>query len=99
MLAVQKQIKYFSRIMTRPDGSQVLVVFELIERNEHLVARAVYAEALDADTVPEQKVYALPGVKSPTEFVLVKSIFGHFVSIFSKDFSFMTCSIARAPNF
>lgn len=99
MLAIQKQPKYFSRVMTLPNGKQALVFFELIERNGHIIAKAIRAEVVGEKTVSKQKVCALPGVKSPTEFIPVKSIFCDFVSTFSKDFSFMTCSIARAPNF
>ncbi len=99
MLAIQKQPRYFSRLMKLPNGAEALVVFMLIERNGHLVAKAVYAEALDVKSVPEEKVCALPGVKSPTEFVPVKSIFGDFVADFSRDYSFVMSQRTRAPSF
>jgi len=82
-----------------PNGIEALVFFELIERNGHLIAKAIYAEAIDINSVPEQKVYCLPSVISPTEFIPVKSIFSDFVSTFSKDFSFIMSQPTRAPNF
>ncbi len=99
MLAIQKQSKYFSRLITMPNGQTALVFFELIERNGHVVAKAIHVEAVDINTVPEQKVYALPTVKSTTEFIPIKSVFIDLVSTFSRDFSFTTCQITRAPNF
>jgi hypothetical protein len=99
MLAIQKSPKYFSRMMTMPNGVPALVVFELIERNGHLVAKAVYAEAVDTSTIPEEKVFALPGVKSPVEFIPIKSVFYHQVSDFLKDFSFVKSQRTRAPSF
>lgn len=98
MLAIQKQVKYFSRMMTMPNGVEALVVFELIERNGHLVAKAIYAEAIDASTIPEQKVYALPGIKSPVEFVPVQFFTSNFIHSFLKDFSFVKSQRTRAPS-
>jgi len=99
MLAIQKQAKYFSRVIKMPNGVEALVFFELVERNGHLVAKAIHAEAIDTNIIPKEKIYALPGIKSPVEFIPIQSPFCDFVSFFSKDFSFMTCLVTRAPNF
>jgi hypothetical protein len=99
MLAIQKQPKYFSRMMTMPNGVEALVVFELIERNGHLVAKAIYAEAVDTSTIPEEKVFALPGIKSPVEFVPIQFFPADVIHSFLKDFSFITSQQTRAPSF
>ncbi len=99
MLAIQRRNKYISKVMMMPNGVEALVVFELIERNGKVIAKAVYAEAVDINTVPEQDVLCLPCVKSPTEFLPKKTIFSDLVSNFSKDYSFLTCLVTRAPNF
>ena len=99
MLAIQRQNKYFSKVMTLPNGTKALVYFELIERNGHVIAKAIRAEAINSDIFSEEKIYALPCIKSPISFIPVKSIFSDLLSIFSKDFSFMSCHITRAPNF
>ena len=99
MLAIQKQPKYFSRFMSMPNGTQAWVVFELIERNGHLVAKAIYAEAVNTSSIPEEKVYALPGIKSPVEFVPVQFFPGEVSHSFLKDYSFVLSQPTRAPSF
>ena len=99
MLAIQKQPKYFSRMMTMPNGVEALVVFELIERNGHLVAKAIYAEAMDTSTIPEEAFIALPGIKSPVEFIPVQFFSADIIHSFLKDFSFITSQQTRAPSF
>jgi hypothetical protein len=99
MLAVQKQSKYFSKVMMMPNGVEALVIFELVERNGHLIAKAIYAEAIDASTIPEQKVYALPGSVICSDVTPVKGFFTAFVSPYFKDFSFLTSQLTRAPSF
>ena len=84
--------------MTMPNGTQALVFFELIERNGHLIAKAIRAEAIDLSAVPEQKVCALPGIKSPTKFVPIISNFYSVVDLFCKDLSFVMSQPTRAPS-
>jgi len=98
MLAIQKQPKYFSRFMSLPNGTQAWVVFELIERDGHLVAKAIYAEAIDANKVPEQHIYALPGIKSPVEFIPVQFFPVSTIHSFLKDLSFVISQPTRAPS-
>lgn len=99
MLAIQRQPKYFSKVMTMPNGVEALVYFEIIERDGHFIAKAIYAEAIDASTIPEQKVYALPGCLTCSDVLPIKSYFAPIVSTFLKDFSFVTSQPTRAPSF
>ena len=98
MLAIQKKNKYFSRIMTMPNGVEALVVFELIEQNGHLVAKAVYAEAIDASTIPEQKICLINGKCFISQVAPIKSYFTAFVTPYFKDFSFVMSQPTRAPS-
>ena len=99
MLAIQKRPKYFEKVVHLPNGEWAMVVFELIERNGQIIAKAVSGKLL-ADIQAEQpEILCLPSVKSPVEFIPVRSIFSDFVSIFSKDFSFIMSQPTRAPSF
>jgi hypothetical protein len=99
MLAIQKRAKYFSKVITMPNGIEALVVFELIERNGCMIAKAVYAESIDTNTVPEQEVCCLPGITSPVEFIPIRSIFYSILDTFSRDYSFVKSQPTRAPSF
>ena len=98
MLAIQKQPKYVEKAVQLPNGAWVLVVFELVERNGRIIAKAVSGKLLNKELVKE-KVLCLPCIKSPVEFVPVKSIFSDLLADFSKDFSFVLSQPTRAPNF
>lgn len=97
MLAIQKQPKYLEKAVQLPNGAWALVVFELVEENGHIIARAVSGKILNEKIVKE-KVLCLPVVKSPTEFIPVKSIFSNIVSNFFRDFSFVMSQPTRAPS-
>mgnify|MGYP000882849280 CR=1 FL=1 len=99
MLAIQRQPKYFSKVMMMPNGVEALVYFEIIERNGHLVAKAIYAEAIDVSAVPEQKVCCLAGQVLCADVLPIKSFYTSFVSPYFKDFSFVTSQPTRAPSF
>jgi hypothetical protein len=106
MLAIQRQLarhsggpKYFSKVMTMPNGVEALVYFEIIERNGHLIAKAIYAEAIDASTIPEQKVCALGGACIVSTVTPVKSYFQSVLTPYFKDFSFVMSQPTRAPSF
>ena len=99
MLAIQKQPKYLEKAVQLPNGAWALVVFELVERDGRIIAKAIRAEAIKQTTTSEDEKCLLPGVVSPIEFIPVKSIFSDFVSTFIKDFSFTSCQVTRAPNF
>lgn len=98
MLAVQTSPKYIEKAVQLPNGAWALVVFELVERNGQIVARAVSGKMLSDISAEKEAVLCLPAVKSPVEFIPVVSIFSDLVSNFTRDFSFMTCAVTRAPN-
>ena len=99
MLAVQKQPKYISKVMTMPNGVEALVVFELVEKNGHIVAKAVYAESISDCKKPENAVSALLEVASPAEFVPFSYFSTEVLQSLLKDFSFVKSQPTRAPNF
>jgi hypothetical protein len=98
MLAIQKQPKYFSKMVNMPDGTQALVVFELIERNGRLIAKAVYAEALNASSIQEQEVCLLDGEVCSVSITPEKNCFTTYTSPYFKDFAFLTSQLTRAPS-
>ena len=85
--------------MVMPDGISALVVFELIERDGHIIAKAVYAEKINVKSVPEQKVLLLDGEVICTDVSPVKSYFTSFITPYFKDFSFVLSQPTRAPSF
>ncbi len=97
MLAIQKQPKYIEKAVQLPNGAWALLVFELVERNGQIVAKAVSGKILGEKLVKAETL-CLPCVKSPVEFLPIKSIFSNFVSNFSKDFSFVMSQPTRAPS-
>jgi hypothetical protein len=100
MLAIQKRQKYIQKAVQLPNGEWALVVFELVERNGKIIARAVSGHILDDFKIEKEKVLCLPCVKTPTEFVPVLSTFNFIDFInFSSDFSFVMSQPTRAPSF
>ncbi len=105
MLAIQTQPKYIQKTVQLPNGSWALVVFELVEINGKITAKAVCGKILaekpaDAKSFGEAKeeILALPIYKSPEEFVPFQySKFDIQYSI-PRDFAFITCQPTRAPN-
>jgi hypothetical protein len=81
-----------------PNGAWVLVVFELVEKEGKIIARAVSGKLLNKEIVKEE-VLCLPCVKSPAEFVPVRSTIYSLLSTFSRDFSFVMSQPTRAPSF
>lgn len=99
MLALQKQIQYIQKAVQLPNGEWAIVIFELVERNGRIIAKAVSGKILEDLTFKQEKVLCLPCVKSSTQFLPIKSIFSNFVFNFSKDLSFVMSQPTRAPNF
>jgi hypothetical protein len=99
MLAIQKQQKYIQKAIQLPNGEWALVLFELVERNGQIVARAVSGKLLSDIDTNKEEVICLPCTESPAEFIPIKSIFSNLVSNFSKDFSFVMSQPTRAPSF
>jgi hypothetical protein len=99
MLAIQTRPKYIEKAVKLPNGEWALVVFELVERNGQIVARAVSGKILSDITPEKEAVLCLPAVKSPVEFIPVVSIFSDLVSNFTRDFAFVISQPTRAPSF
>ena len=98
MLAIQKSNKYIQKAVQLPNGAWVLVVFELFEQGGKIIARAVSGKLLGEEIVKEE-VLCLPCVKSPVNFVPVRSTFYDLLSTLSRDFSFIMSQPTRAPSF
>jgi len=98
MLAIQKSNKYIQKAVQLPNGAWALVTFELVERNGQIVARAVSGKLLGEQIINDE-VLCLPCVKTPSDFLPIKSIFSDLVSNFSKDFSFIMSQPTRAPAY
>jgi len=105
MLALQKQpvytgrSKYISKVMTLPNGEEALVVFELVERNGQIVAKAIYAESITACKKPENTTNVLLEVASPAEFIPFSYFSPEVLQSFLKDLSFITSQPTRAPAY
>ena len=99
MLAIQKQPKYIQKAVQLPNGTWALVVFELIERDGHIIAKAVSGQILGDTKIQKEKILCLPCIKSPVEFIPLKTVFSNLVSNFSRDYSFVMSQPTRAPNF
>jgi hypothetical protein len=96
MLSIVKQPKYVEKLVTMPNGQVLLVIFELVQQlNGRIIAKAVSGRMI-SDTAKEE-VLCLPCVKTPTDFLPIKSIFSDLVSNISKDFSFIMSQPTRAP--
>ncbi len=99
MLALRNQAKYFSKVVTLPNGKQALVYFEIVNRGGQLVARAVHAEAILAESLAQEKVLALPTVSISSHIAPVKSFFQAVLTPYFKDLSFVLAQPTRAPSF
>ncbi|MFA6341143.1 MAG: hypothetical protein WCX27_02830 [Candidatus Paceibacterota bacterium] len=98
MLSIQTQQKYIKKQIRLPDGSLALVVFELVNIDGRMTAKAVYGEIL-SHTVKKQETVALPVY---FDRVLVKPLispFFSYVSTILKDLSFIVSQPTCAPNF
>ena len=99
MLSLQTQPKHIQKAVQLPNGAWAMVIFELIERNGQIVARAVSGKMLGDIQAEPAEILCLPCVKTPTDFLPIKSIFSDLVSNFFKDFSFIMSQPTRAPSF
>ena len=98
MLAIQKQSKYFSKVMKLPNGKPALVFFELVERDGHLIAKALYFQAIP-QKLQKNKLVALPVFHESFSIKpLTKSPFS-YLTFFAKDLQFFTSQKTRAPSF
>ena len=98
MLALQKQSKYIKRQVTLPDGSLALVVFELVEINGKIVAKAICGKRLEENIFAQEEILALPIYFEKETFKPIASPFFANIINLIKDLSFVTSQPARAPN-
>lgn len=99
MLSIQKQPQYIRKTMRLPNGQMALVVFELLEINGKITAKAVYGKILQNNVSSSEKIVALPVYFERQNIAPVVSPFFSYVSKFLKDLSFITSQSTRAPNF
>ena len=99
MLALQKQSKYIQRTIKLPNGTLALVVFELVEINGKITAKAVCGKILGRETVSCEEILAFPiYFESQSVKPIISTFFGKVEDIL-KDLSFVISQPSRAPNF
>jgi len=98
MLSLQKQPKYLRKTVKLPNGSLALVVFELVELNGKITAKAVYGELLNQE-VSREEVLALPVYFQTEHITPIVSPFFAEVKNLIKDLAFTISQPTRAPGF
>jgi hypothetical protein len=98
MLSLQKQSKFIKKAIQLPNGSWVLVVFELVEVNGKTVAKAVYGKLIEKDIPAQEEVIALPIIFVKENFIPITSPFFADTLSLIKDLSFVVSQPSRAPN-
>ncbi|MFH1455186.1 MAG: hypothetical protein ABIF22_02615 [bacterium] len=110
MLAIQKQpacrdcvcgagrSKFIKKAIQLPNGSWAIVVFELIEANGKIVAKAVCGKIIEKNIPSQEEIIALPINFEKENFIPIKSPFFADVVNILKDLSFVISQPARAPN-
>lgn len=81
-----------------PNGVQTLVFFELVEREGHLIAKAVGFRAIDEE-IQKEKVVALPAYFERENITPIVSPFFANVETILKDLAFIVSQPTRAPSF
>ncbi len=99
MLTLRKQNTFFKKAVRLPDGSLALVVFELVEVNGRMVAKAVYGERIESGVPAQESIVALPVFSVSEHIAPIASPFFSYVSALVKDFSFIVSQPSRAPSF
>lgn len=107
MLALQTQPKYIRKAVQLPNGSWALIVFELVEVNGKIVAKAVCGKIIACSEqnrggekcFDQEVVLALPAYFERETVEPVVSPFFSYVSNLVKDLSFVVSQPARAPTF
>ena len=98
MLAIQTQPKYVKKTVQLPNGSWALVVFELVEVNGKVTAKAICGKILGNTSVKCDEVIALPIYFESESVPPVVSPFFTKVESILKDLSFVVSQPSRAPN-
>jgi len=99
MLAIQKQSKFIKKTIQLPNGSWALVVFELLEVNGKIVAKAVCGKIIEDNIISQEEILALPVYFEKQNFLPITSPFFADVLNLIKDLSFVISQPSRAPNF
>ena len=99
MLSLQKQSKFIKKTIQLPNGAWAYVVFELIEVNGKITAKAVCGKLIEENVISQEEVLALPIYFDKETIEPVVSPFFADVINLIKDLSFVTSQPARAPNF
>jgi len=104
MLAIQKQQKFIKKTIQLPNGSWALVVFELLEVNGKIVAKAVCGKIIEENILSQEDlpaqagILALPVYFEKQNFLPITSPFFADVQELIKDLSFVISQPSRAPN-
>jgi hypothetical protein len=99
MLSLQTQSKYIEKEIQLPNGSWALVVFELVEVNGKIIAKAVSGRFVTkASTLGKEECLALPAYFELENIEPVVSPFFSEIKLLLKDLSFVKSQPARAPN-
>jgi hypothetical protein len=99
MLALQTQQKYIRKAVQLPNGSWALVVFELVEINGKIIAKAISGKIVGEKCFDEEVILALPAYFERENIEPVVSPFFSEVQKILKDLSFVVSQPARAPTF
>ena len=108
MLSVQTRPKYIRKNVQLPNGSWALVVFELVQVNGKITAKAVYGEILGQSrcdgrgsdqSVGEKRILALPVYFERQAIKPVVSPFFAEIKTLIRDFAFVISQPTRAPGF
>jgi hypothetical protein len=99
MLALQKQSKFIKKTITLLNGSLALVVFELIEINGKITAKAICGKLIEENIISQEEILALPVYFERENFIPIVSPFFADVESILKDLSFVVAQPTRAPNF
>ena len=81
-----------------PNGSWALVVFELIEVNGKIVARAISGKILGQAEAKNEEILALPLTIESESVEVVVSPFFPETEVLIKDLSFVLSQPTRGPN-
>lgn len=98
MLSIQTQPKYIKRAVQLPNGSWALVVFELIEINGKITAKAVCGKILGQSSNSCEDIFSLPIYIEKETIAPVVSPFFAKIENLLKDLSFVVSQPSRAPN-
>jgi hypothetical protein len=99
MLELKKQNQYIEKMVELPNGAWALVLFELVEKNGKIIARAVSLKKINDIPSENSEILCLPCIKTPIEFLPIRSIFYSILDTFSRDYSFVKSQPTRAPSF